>query len=154
MGHLLHSCVEVRLPIELLFGVVSGVGPGIDVQNGGPHASMGRGKVDIFCNDSVTFCESSVTFCNDPQCFRNVTQCSVMLRQSSRIAEARCHEDKTMSSESQCKDVSNDVLSIWKYCQLFTNESDIFLLNNAPFTLIGGGTSRNLPKPPLPLAAR
>jgi len=25
------------------FGVVSGVGPGIDVRNGGPHDSRGRG---------------------------------------------------------------------------------------------------------------
>ena len=30
----LHSCVEVREPIELSFGVVSGVGPGIDIRNG------------------------------------------------------------------------------------------------------------------------
>ena len=34
MGHLLHSYVEVHEPIELSFGVVSGVVPGIDVQNG------------------------------------------------------------------------------------------------------------------------
>ena len=30
-GILLHSCVEVHKPIELSFGVVSGVGPGIGV---------------------------------------------------------------------------------------------------------------------------
>jgi len=28
-GNLLHSCEEVREPIELLFGVVSSAGPGI-----------------------------------------------------------------------------------------------------------------------------
>jgi len=38
-GPLLHSCVKVREPIELSFGVVSGVSPVIDVQNGGPRVS-------------------------------------------------------------------------------------------------------------------
>jgi len=33
----LRSCVEVREPIELSFGVVSGVCPGIDVFIGDPH---------------------------------------------------------------------------------------------------------------------
>ena len=41
---LLYSCVEVSEPIELSFGVVSGMGPGIDVQNGGPRGSMGKGS--------------------------------------------------------------------------------------------------------------
>jgi len=34
----------------------------------------------------------------------------------------------TMSSESQESDVSNDILSEWKYSQLFTHELNIFLL--------------------------
>jgi len=34
MGTLLRSCGEVRTAIELSFGVVSGVGPGIDVLDG------------------------------------------------------------------------------------------------------------------------
>jgi len=34
MDNLLHSCVEVHEPIELSFGVVSGVGPGIGVLGG------------------------------------------------------------------------------------------------------------------------
>jgi len=34
MGNLLRSCAEVREPIELSFGVVSGVGPGIHVLDG------------------------------------------------------------------------------------------------------------------------
>jgi len=34
MGTLLDSCVEVREPIKLSFGVVSGVGPGILVLDG------------------------------------------------------------------------------------------------------------------------
>jgi len=34
----------------------------------------------------------------------------------------------TMSSESQENDVSNDILSVRKYSQLFTHESNIFLL--------------------------
>jgi len=38
MGTLLHSCVEVHEPINLSFGMVSGVGPGIDVLDGGPRA--------------------------------------------------------------------------------------------------------------------
>ena len=45
MGPLLRSCVEVCEPIELSFGVVSGVGPGIDVQNGSPRGS--RERVDF-----------------------------------------------------------------------------------------------------------
>jgi len=35
MGTLLHNCVEMCELIELSFGVVSGVGPGIDVLDGG-----------------------------------------------------------------------------------------------------------------------
>jgi len=34
VGPLLRSCAEVHKPIELSFGVVSGVGPGIDVLHG------------------------------------------------------------------------------------------------------------------------
>jgi len=41
MGTLLRSCAEV---CELLFGVVSGVGPSIHVLDGGPLASRGRGR--------------------------------------------------------------------------------------------------------------
>jgi len=40
---LLHRRVEVRIAIELSFGVVSGVGPGIHVLDGSPRASRGRG---------------------------------------------------------------------------------------------------------------
>ena len=43
MRPLLHSCVEVCELIELSFGVLSGVGPGIDVLGGGPRASKGSG---------------------------------------------------------------------------------------------------------------
>jgi len=39
MGNLLRRCVEVRIAIELSFGVVSGVGPGIHVLDGSPRAS-------------------------------------------------------------------------------------------------------------------
>ena len=42
-GNLLRRCVKVRTTIELLFGVVSGVGPGIHVLDGSPRASRGRG---------------------------------------------------------------------------------------------------------------
>ena len=42
MGTLLHRCVKVRRVIELSCGVVSGVGPGIHVLDGGPRASRGR----------------------------------------------------------------------------------------------------------------
>jgi len=38
-GDLLRRCVEVRTVIELSFGVVSGVGPGIRVLDGSPRAS-------------------------------------------------------------------------------------------------------------------
>jgi len=42
---LLHSCAEVREPIELSFEVVSRVGPGIDVLDGGRcAASKGKGR--------------------------------------------------------------------------------------------------------------
>jgi len=40
MGTLLRRCVEVRIAIELSFGVVSGVGPGIHVLDGSPCGSM------------------------------------------------------------------------------------------------------------------
>jgi len=44
---------------------------------------------------------------------------------------------ETISSESQWKYVSNNTLSVRKYCQLFTHESNAFLLNNAPVKRIG-----------------
>jgi len=57
MGTLLHRCVEVHKAIELSFGVVSGVGPGIHVLHGGPRASRGRsvsgmvfGRIRIFAS--------------------------------------------------------------------------------------------------------
>jgi len=40
-GILLHSCVEVREPIELSFGVVSVVGPGAGVSDGSRRATRG-----------------------------------------------------------------------------------------------------------------
>ena len=43
MGTLLLRCVEVHIAIELSFGVVSGVGPGIHVLDGNLRASTGRG---------------------------------------------------------------------------------------------------------------
>jgi len=39
MGPLLCSCAEVHAAIELSFGLVSGVTPGIHVLDGGPRAS-------------------------------------------------------------------------------------------------------------------
>ena len=42
MEPLLHSCAEVRIAIELSFGVVSRVGPGIDVLDG-VHVLKGKG---------------------------------------------------------------------------------------------------------------
>ena len=39
----MHSCAEVCEPIELSFGVMSEVGPGIDIRNGGPRGSRGSG---------------------------------------------------------------------------------------------------------------
>jgi len=43
----------------------------------------------------------------------------------------------TVSSESQWNVDSNDILSIWKYCQLLTHESNTFLLENAPLKPLG-----------------
>jgi len=40
MGNLLHSCAKVHEPIELSFGVVSGVGLGIRVLDRGPGAPL------------------------------------------------------------------------------------------------------------------
>ena len=42
MGTLLRNCAEVREPIQLSFGVVSGLGPGIDVLDG-VHVPQGEG---------------------------------------------------------------------------------------------------------------
>jgi len=39
MGTLLHRCVELCIAIELSFGVVSGVGPGIHVLDGSSRIS-------------------------------------------------------------------------------------------------------------------
>jgi len=43
-GTLLHSCAEVRAAIELSFGEVIGVTPGIHVLDAGPRAPKGRGN--------------------------------------------------------------------------------------------------------------
>ena len=43
MRNLLHSCAKVCAVIELPFGMVNGVDPGIDVLDGSPHASRERG---------------------------------------------------------------------------------------------------------------
>jgi len=47
MGTLLCICVKVREAIELPFGVVSGVGTGIDVFDG-VHMPQGEGEVLAF----------------------------------------------------------------------------------------------------------
>jgi len=44
MGSLWHNCVAVLAPIEVSFGVMSGVVPGIGVLDGDPHP-QGEGKV-------------------------------------------------------------------------------------------------------------
>ena len=49
MGNLLYRCVEVRKAIELSFGVVSGVGPGIHVLDGSPRASREGPVSDMVC---------------------------------------------------------------------------------------------------------
>jgi len=48
LGPWLHSCVEVHELTELLFGVMSGVGPDIDVWNGSPRGSRGRVDFGLF----------------------------------------------------------------------------------------------------------
>jgi len=49
MGTLLRSCTEVRELIELSFGEVSGVSPGIGVLDGSPRAARGRAVSRVFC---------------------------------------------------------------------------------------------------------
>ena len=65
MRTLLRRCVEVRRAIELSFGVVSGVGPGIHVLDGSPRASRGRG---CSCPIPVIF-DTNIT---EWMCRRNV----------------------------------------------------------------------------------
>jgi len=56
MRTLLRRCVEVRKTIELSFAVVSGVGPGIHVLDGSPHA-QGEGAVSGVVSGTVRhFC--------------------------------------------------------------------------------------------------
>ena len=43
-GKLLRSCAEVHEPIALSFGVVSGLGPDIDVLDG-VHVPRGEGRI-------------------------------------------------------------------------------------------------------------
>ena len=49
MGTLLHRCVEVRKVIELSFGVVIGVGPGIHVIDGSLRASREGSVFGMVC---------------------------------------------------------------------------------------------------------
>jgi len=50
MGTMLHSCVEVREPIDLSFGAESGVGRGMGVVNGVDvmQGKSGRGVSGVF----------------------------------------------------------------------------------------------------------
>jgi len=43
----MHSCVEVRALVELSFGMVSRVGPGIGVSGVGGHAPRGRRRKQL-----------------------------------------------------------------------------------------------------------
>jgi len=52
MGSLWHICTKVHKPIELLFWMVSGVGPGIAL-DGGPHPSRRRGGFVSFSGPLV-----------------------------------------------------------------------------------------------------
>jgi len=59
MGNLLRTCVKVRQTIELSFGVMSGVGPGIGVLDGSSRAMEGResfGVVLPICLNGVFEC--------------------------------------------------------------------------------------------------
>jgi len=49
MVNLLHSCTEMRAAIELSFGIVSGVTPGIHVLDGGRRASRRRVDFGVVC---------------------------------------------------------------------------------------------------------
>jgi len=44
MGTLWHSCAKVREPIELSFGMMSGIRSGIGVLDGSPRAPKGRAE--------------------------------------------------------------------------------------------------------------
>jgi len=48
MGTLLHNCAEVCEPIELLFGMVGGIGLSIHALDGGSCAPKGRAVLGIF----------------------------------------------------------------------------------------------------------
>jgi len=49
----------------------------------------------------------------------------------------------TISSESQRTDVSDDVLSVRQYCELFTHESKTFLFKNTPKNAIETNGAKN-----------
>ena len=49
LGNFLLSCAEMREQIKLLFGEVSGAGPGIDAQNGSRRALRERGRFWVVC---------------------------------------------------------------------------------------------------------
>jgi len=51
MGTLLYGCMKVNEPIEMLFGMVSGVGPDIDILDEGSCTSRRRGC----CGDFSAF---------------------------------------------------------------------------------------------------
>jgi len=72
MGTLLCSCAEVHKLIELSFGVVSGVGPGIHVLDGGSCVPKGRGcfgdfsafaPIDLNGQSDVFFCTEMYSTC-------------------------------------------------------------------------------------------
>jgi len=55
----------------------------------------------------------------------------------------------TISSESQWTDISNNIVSVWKYCPLFTRVKYKNTFKNA----IQANGDEKLPKPPTPLGA-
>jgi len=43
----------------------------------------------------------------------------------------------TIHAESQWTQISNDILTVWKYCQLFTHELNTKIHSKTPFKLMG-----------------
>jgi len=54
MGFFLRTCVEMREPIELSFGLVSGVSPGIHVLDGGSRAKKEGAVWGIFLHFKIS----------------------------------------------------------------------------------------------------
>jgi len=94
-----------------------------------------------YCRNVITSVHTTATICSDEA---NMSEMVLPIHFCKFLVNPSFISNLTKSSKRQSEDASNDIFSVWKYCQLFThNEQCAIQINRG----------ENSPKPPFPLAA-